>query len=212
MQSLPAAQAACERLMRRVGGTPDHHPEQVRVGTHRAHLLDAALLPHLPAAPVRAAVLVGILERAEPCILLTVRAQHLRQHAGQISFPGGRIDSHDADPAAAALREAEEEVGLARASVTVMGYLPDQLVLTGFQITPVLARIDTGFVAHPDSSEVASAFELPLSVLMDAANHRDSIRTIAGVDVHMKDIHYGDYRIWGATAGILLSLYELASS
>jgi 8-oxo-dGTP pyrophosphatase MutT (NUDIX family) len=155
-------------------------------------------------------VLVGFIEREDPGILLTVRAAHLRKHAGQISFPGGRIEASDADPAAAAIREAHEEIGLAPQGVTVIGQLPDQIVLTGFRITPVVARIDASFAPRLDPSEVQELFELPLSQLLDATNHQAYRRNIAGTELDMRDIRFGRHRIWGATAGILLTLREYA--
>jgi len=197
------ARAACDRLVRRLAGTaPDH-------ATVRA--FDARLAELLPAKPRAAAVLIGLTETADdPGVLMTVRAEALRHHAGQISFPGGTIDADDAGPAAAALREAREEVGLSASDAEVLGYLPDHLVITGFQITPVIARISPVFVPRPDHAEVQGTFELPIGVLMDPANHHASTRRIGEIDVPVRDIQFGTHRIWGATAGILFSLYELA--
>ena len=197
------AHAARDRLVQRLAGTaPDHV-------TVRA--FDARLVAMLPARPRAAAVLIGLTGSAgDPGVLLTVRSETLRQHAGQISFPGGTIDAGDAGPAAAALREAREEVGLSAGDVEIVGYLPDHFVITGFQITPVIARISPGFIPRPDHAEVQETFELPLDVLMDPANHHASTRRIGDIDVAVRDIQFGERRIWGATAGILLSLYELA--
>ncbi len=121
------------------------------------------LLQLIPADLRPAAVLIGLFEEAgEPGILLTVRAGHLRKHAGQIAFPGGTIETADASPAAAALREAGEEVGLAADEVRIIGYLPDQIVLTGFRITPVVARISGNFTPRIDAAEVERCFTLPI--------------------------------------------------
>jgi 8-oxo-dGTP pyrophosphatase MutT (NUDIX family) len=155
-------------------------------------------------------VLIGLTETGgEPGVLLTVRAPNLRQHAGQIAFPGGAIEAHDAGPAAAALREAQEEVGLSAADAQLIGYLPDQLVLTGFRITPVIAHIAPQFVPRVDQSEVQDVFELPFDVLMDPGSHRKR-RAGSPTSKWPCGIHYREHRIWGATAGMLLSLYELA--
>lgn len=211
-QGRNAAQEARDRLVRRlVGSTPDHSPQRLRIGTGLASGLDARLAALMPSKPRAAAVLIGLTEtEGEPGVLLTVRSATLRQHAGQISFPGGTIDADDAAPAAAALREAREEVGLEAHHAQVIGFLPDQLVITGFRITPVVARIAPEFVPQLDHAEVQESFNLPFRVLMDPASHRDATRRIGGIDLSVRDIQFGEHRIWGATAGMLLSLYELA--
>jgi 8-oxo-dGTP pyrophosphatase MutT (NUDIX family) len=205
--------SAFERTLRRLAD-PSLAPQGgagPRLGA-RTGPVPESLRPLLPVDPVPAAVLVAFIDRgADPGILLTVRAAHLRKHGGQISFPGGRIEPGDADPAAAAMREAYEEIGLPPQGVTVVGQLPDQIVLTGFRITPVVARIETPFVPRLDPSEVQELFELPLSQLLDVANHQTYRRTLAGTEVDMRDIRFGRHRIWGATAGILLTLREYAS-
>jgi len=141
-----------------------------------------------------------------------VRAAHLRQHAGQISFPGGSIDATDSGPVAAAMREAYEEVGLAPGSASLLGFLPDQYVLTGFRITPVVAQLPTDFTPRLADQEVQASFVLPLSVLLDPATERSSTRKVAGIDVAVRDLQYGEHRIWGATAGMLFTLRALALS
>jgi len=143
---------------------------------------------------------------------LTVRADHLRAHAGQISFPGGAVDADDGSVEASALREAHEEVGLQRSQAAVVGFLPDQLVLTGFRITPVVARLAADFTPRPADNEVQEAFLMPLSVLLDQASHVHNRRQIGGLEFAVRDLQYGEHLIWGATAGMLFALYEMARS
>jgi 8-oxo-dGTP pyrophosphatase MutT (NUDIX family) len=164
----------------------------------------------LPQDPVPAAVLMPLVERRELTVLFTQRATQLRNHAGQISFPGGRIEDGDDSPVAAALREAREEIGLAERFVSVIGYLPDHLVITGFRVTPVVALVQPGFELLLDAEEVQDTFEVPLGYLFDPANHhRHRRRAVTGEEVEFLDIPFGDRNIWGATAGMLLTLYRL---
>jgi 8-oxo-dGTP pyrophosphatase MutT (NUDIX family) len=205
-----AAREALDRLLQRLAGSePDHRPQSVRFGSTLVRPGDARLLSLIPPVSRPAAVLIGVQEGDDPGILLTVRAEHLRQHAGQIAFPGGTIEA-DEGPAEAALREAAEEIGLERQHADVVGYLPDQMVLTGFRITPVVARIAGDFVPRPDHMEVQQAFILPLTVLLDPGNHHPVRRSIGGVEFDVRDLHYQTHRVWGATAGMLFALYELA--
>jgi 8-oxo-dGTP pyrophosphatase MutT (NUDIX family) len=205
---------SAQRLLQRLVGTvPDHEPARWRIGAGLPQGFEERFRPLFPADPRPAAVLIGLVEREpEPSILLTVRASQMRHHAGQISFPGGRIEPHDAGPAAAALREAEEEIGLTSDFVQVVGYLPDHLILTGFRVTPVVARVRPGFSLRHDPGEVQQTFELPWSHLLDEGNHRSDRRVFAGTEVDVRDIHFGSHRIWGATAGMLLCLRDLALS
>jgi len=209
-----ATQAAWEQLLQRLAATRPARPgEAVRIGAGLAAHTDARLLAMIPADLRPSAVLIGLVEAAAgPGILLTVRAEQLRHHAGQIAFPGGVIEAADADPVAAALREAQEEVGLSPQDAQVIGYLPDQVVLTGFRITPVVARIAGSFAPRLDAAEVQSSFVLPFPVLLDVAHERPGIRRIAGIDVPVRDLQYGEHRIWGATAGMLFGLRALALS
>ena len=164
----------------------------------------------LPREPVPAAVLMPLVERADLTVLLTQRATQLRNHAGQISFPGGRIEPADRGPAEAALREAREEIGLDARFVSVIGYLPDHVVVTGFRITPVVAFVQPGFELALASQEVEDTFEVPLGYLFDPSNHRLGRRaSIAGDEVEFREIPFGERIIWGATAGMLHTLYRL---
>jgi 8-oxo-dGTP pyrophosphatase MutT (NUDIX family) len=165
---------------------------------------------YFPAEPVAAAVLVPIVDHVDGLsVLLTQRASHLKNHAGQISFPGGRIEKGDVGALEAALRETEEEIGLSREHVTVAGYLDPHLILSGFWVTPVVAFVRPGFTLNLDRREVESAFEVPLSHVFDPANHRARERRLGEVSVQVYDIQYRGYNIWGATAGMLLGLYRL---
>lgn len=156
-----------------------------------------------------AAVLVGIVERDGAAqVLLTRRTADLRDHAGQIAFPGGKMDPADPDPAATARREAEEEIGLRADAVEVLGYLDSYLTRTGFRIVPVVARLRPPFELAPNPAEVAEVFEVPFAFLMDAANHRLRQREWLGALRSFYAIEHETRLIWGITAGILRILYE----
>jgi len=159
--------------------------------------------------PIRpAAVLIPVVDRPEPTVLLTQRAAHLNSHAGQIAFPGGKIDATDASPVDAALREAEEEVGLARKFVEPIGYLDIYGTAFGFRIVPMLARVRPGFELSINHSEVDDAFEVPLSFLMNPANHQLHSKEFRGVERSYYAMPFAERYIWGATAGILRALYQ----
>ncbi len=162
--------------------------------------------PHRPAA-----VLVPVIARAELSLLFTQRTDHLPAHAGQIAFPGGKIDEHDEGAEATALREAEEEVGLARAHVETLGYLDPYRTGTGYRITPVVALVSPDFTLTLNAGEVSDAFEVPLSHFLDARNFRTDTRTIAGRERRFYAIPYGERYIWGATAGILKNMQKRLS-
>jgi 8-oxo-dGTP pyrophosphatase MutT (NUDIX family) len=159
--------------------------------------------------PIRlAAVLVPIIERDEPSVLFTQRTAHLTDHAGQISFPGGKIDASDESPAAAALREAEEEIALPRRFVAPIGYLDIHMTPFGHRIVPVLARVRPGFALRLNRDETDEAFEVPLAFLMAPQNHKRESRDWNGLILSIYAMPFGDRNIWGATASILRNLYE----
>jgi 8-oxo-dGTP pyrophosphatase MutT (NUDIX family) len=205
MPALPADWQA--RLQQALLPGPDHDAPHWSADLHAPELL-AAVRAQLPGAPVPAAVLIPIVNRpTAPTLLLTTRAGHLRRHAGQISFPGGRLEADDADPVAAALRETHEEVGIAADFVRVMGFLPDQWVLTGYRVTPVVALVNPGFTLRSDDAEVAEIFEMPLSCIVSAESFLPTRRTLFGVEVTLREVHFDGRVIWGATGAMLLALH-----
>lgn len=159
-----------------------------------------------------AAVLLGLIERpAGLTLLFTERSPDLKDHPGQVSFPGGRIEKGDDGPVAAAIREAEEEVGLARRLVTVAGCLDDLLTVTGFLVTPVVAFVDSAYRPMADGREVAEVFEVPLKYLLDERNIRSTHRERLGTRIRVYEIDYEGHRIWGATASILVQFLSIVS-
>jgi 8-oxo-dGTP pyrophosphatase MutT (NUDIX family) len=161
-------------------------------------------------SPSAAAVLLGLVERSAGLhVILTERAAHLNDHPGQVSFPGGRIESSDAGPVAAALREAEEEVGLPADLVSVAGCMPEILTGTGFLITPVIGFVAPEFRASPDRAEVADVFEVPLAFLLEDGNLRSSTRERFGTSLRMVEFDYDGHTIWGATATMLRNFCSL---
>jgi 8-oxo-dGTP pyrophosphatase MutT (NUDIX family) len=159
-----------------------------------------------------AAVLVPLINRAGGVtVMLTQRTAHLHDHAGQISFPGGRVDEGDADRVHTALREAEEETGLTPDVVEIAGMLPEYDIPTGFRVTPVVGWVEPPFELNPDPFEVADVFEVPLTHFLDPANHQRHSDVVNGRQRHYYAMPYAGRHIWGATAGMLFSLYQILS-
>ena len=157
-----------------------------------------------------AAVLVPVVARGQvPTVLLTRRTDHLHHHPGQISFPGGRVEDADTSPIDTALRETEEEIGLHRCHIELIGTLPDYLTGTGFRVTPVVGLVTPPFELTLDAFEVAEAFEVPLSHFLDPANHEQHSIVHEGRLRQFHAMPYQGYFIWGATAGIIMSLYRV---
>jgi 8-oxo-dGTP pyrophosphatase MutT (NUDIX family) len=173
------------------------------------HDLNPGMTP--PSAALRpAAVLVPLIDHAQGMsVLLTQRTAHLSAHAGQISFPGGRIEEHDPDAVAAALRETEEEVGLPRDRVSVIGRLDTYVTGTGFEITPIVGIVAPPFALAIDPFEVAEAFEVPLAFILDRRNHQRIERTVGTDSRCYFVLPFEGRNIWGATAGILVNLAEV---
>jgi 8-oxo-dGTP pyrophosphatase MutT (NUDIX family) len=161
----------------------------------------------LPTRRTPAAVLIPLVERDSGItVLLTQRATTLKDHAGQISFPGGRIEPQDADAWHAALRETFEEIGLQSDLIEFAGYLPDHIVISGFRVTPAVGFVKPQFQLKIATEEVHDVFEVPLDYILDPANHTFRQRKIGELTIDIHDIPYGDRNIWGATAGMLMTL------
>ena len=172
------------------------------------HDLNPGLRPNTPLR--HAAVLVGLVQRGlHLSVLLTRRTEHLEHHPGQISFPGGHIEGKDVDAVAAALRETHEEVGVPPDRVQVLGRLDDYVTRTGFHITPVVGLIQAPLDFAPDPHEVDEVFEVPLAFILDPANHHCHQRIYEGRQRQFYAMPFGDYYIWGATAGMLVNLYQV---
>jgi 8-oxo-dGTP pyrophosphatase MutT (NUDIX family) len=194
----------------RLAGAIRQHDPKLEFLSRVQGQASAALIELLERPRVAAGVLVGLIERPQGLtVLFTERADHLRDHPGQISFPGGRIQAGDADVEAAALREAQEEVGLNREEVTIVGRLAPHVTGTGFMITPVVGFIRADFEPAADPAEVASVFEAPLEYLLDPVNMRSRLHDRLGSRFRVDEVSYGRHRIWGATAAILRSFREL---
>jgi len=155
-----------------------------------------------------AAVLIPITDRPEPGVLLTLRHADLRRHAGQVAFPGGRADPEDVDATATALREADEEIGLAPSLVQVVGTLGRHRTGTGFEIVPVIGVVPPDLQLVPHEAEVASIFEVPLAFLLEKANHSRRSMEWGGKTRHFYEILWGEWQIWGATASMIVTLAD----
>ncbi|MBA3878838.1 MAG: CoA pyrophosphatase [Sphingobium sp.] len=166
---------------------------------------DSRDLP-LDEASTAAAVLVAITDRREPGLILTQRTETLRRHAGQVAFPGGRIDPEDEDAIAAALREAEEEIALPPSAVRVIGTADRYRTGTGYDVTPVIGIVPADLLLVPAEAEVAAVFEVPLDYVLDPANHREASAEWQGRTRRFYEIHWENRRIWGATAGMIVNL------
>lgn len=216
---VPAAHLGAAALRQRFAAAPVWQPEFTGDGR-----------PFSAREPAHAAVLVALVQRPPTAgadghsglhVLLTQRTDHLRDHAGQISFPGGRTEPEDGSAAATALREAEEEVGLPHAQVEVLGQLPSYTTVTSFVVTPVVALVQAPYALALDSFEVAEAFEVPLAWLMNPAHHRRHLFQYEGDERQFlsmpwtgpgADGQQREYFIWGATAAMLRNLYRFLSA
>ncbi|WP_105415097.1 CoA pyrophosphatase [Neorhizobium sp. T25_27] len=193
------------RALNQNGGPIDHAWRD-----HGDHLLNPTLVDFAAGLKLKdAAVLVPVVDDGDGAkVILTQRTSTMRKHSGQIAFPGGGIDPQDRSPEQAALREAEEEIGLDRSFVETLSRLPTYYAATGFRITPVLSVVRRGFEITPNPAEVDDVFEVPLSFLMNEANHQRSSREWDGKERHFYVMPYEERNIWGITAGILRTLYE----
>jgi 8-oxo-dGTP pyrophosphatase MutT (NUDIX family) len=205
LPAVPLSRLTAEALRQRFGAPPVWEPE-VRA---EPRFTDRT--------PARAAVLVPVVQRdAGPTLLLTERSLQLANHSGQIAFPGGRIDASDADANAAALREADEEVGLDRSHVEIIGALSNYVTGTAFVVTPVVALVRPGFALTLNAGEVADAFEVPLAFLMDPANHHRHMLEWEGARREWFSMPFREGAterfVWGATAGMLRNLYRFLSA
>jgi 8-oxo-dGTP pyrophosphatase MutT (NUDIX family) len=162
--------------------------------------------PDGPGPITPAAVLVALVDRPEPTVLLTLRPETMRKHPGQVSFPGGRIDPEDAGPVEAALREAEEEIGLPPGEVEVIGLADRYRTVTGFEVTPVVGLVRPGLALKPNPAEVADLFEAPLRHLLDPARQMMRSAVWRGRERHYYEIDYEGRKIWGATAAMIVNL------
>jgi 8-oxo-dGTP pyrophosphatase MutT (NUDIX family) len=185
-------------------------PLSERLAAHLHRGDDGHEILRPPGLPRPAAVLVGLVDRADgPFLLLTTRAAHLRHHAGQVSFPGGRVEADDPDPAATALREAQEEVGLPPENVRILGELGPYDTVTGFRIQPVVGWITPPAAWIPDPLEVADVFEMPLGFAVNLANHRRERRMRDGRMREYWTMPWNGHHVWGATAGIIVNFVRL---
>lgn len=204
LPAVPMAALTPEALRQRFVSPPHWEPEVVLEKSYANR------------SPARAAVLLGIVLRDEPMVLLTERTAHLSTHSGQVAFPGGRADPEDTSPSHTALREAQEEVGLAARHAEVLGVLPTYMTGSSFIITPVVALVSPNSEFEPNPYEVADLFEVPLAFLMNPSNHRHHVFASGGITRQWFSMPYQDGPksrfIWGATAGMLRNFYRFLSA
>jgi 8-oxo-dGTP pyrophosphatase MutT (NUDIX family) len=205
----PRGDAATAARLLQAGGIQAFDPTKFTTVLAPGSPLPGRDEPHIPAA-----VLVPLVERAEGfTILFTQRTADLKSHAGQISFPGGRLEPADPDAVAGALRETAEEIGLDASHIEILGRLDPYVTVTGYEVTPVVGAVTPPFELKADPTEVADIFEVPLAFFLDPANHQRHSRVInAGIERAYYAIPYGDRYIWGATAGMLINLYEVLTA
>jgi len=197
-----------EAIVKCIERAAEWRAERQALTPHGDHDLNPGIQPQGPLTP--AAVLVPLVLRPdEPTVLLTQRTDHLYDHAGQISFPGGRIEADDESPEAAALRETAEEVGLSQENIELIGRLDTYIVRTGFVVTPAVGFVHPPFDIDPDPFEVAEVFEVPLSFIMDRGNHQRQSREFRGVQRSFYVLQYEHRYIWGATAAMLVNLVDI---
>jgi 8-oxo-dGTP pyrophosphatase MutT (NUDIX family) len=195
-------------LERLQGSVPSSDPQDAAL-TDVHGPISAELSALIQGQPLAAAVLVGLVEESGSLsLLLTERADNLRDHPGQVSFPGGRIEPQDPDPRATALREAHEEIGLAPELVESVGYLDTYLTVTGFIVTPVVGFVTHDFVPQVDETEVREVFQVPLDFLFDPANLRMSLRQRLGATFKVYEYEFQGHRIWGATAAMIVGFRD----
>lgn len=200
-----------ERARRRLHAAPPPEAYDARLAALRGDDdLNRQLTPIDAAASGRAAAVLVPVVRREPqlTVLLTLRTEHLPSHAGQVCFPGGKIDDADMGPVGAALREAYEETGLEPHFVEPLGFLDVYQTRTGFRVVPVVGLVEPAFTLNAAPDEVAEVFEVPLGFLMDPRNHLQETRLWQGVERRFYAMPYGERYIWGATAGMLKNLYD----
>lgn len=199
-----------DRIRRRLAGTRIPADPLAVDFTHMGNPMPEALVERLRPSLRAAGVLIPIVNRPDaPSVLLTERSAHLKHHAGQVSFPGGGMEDHDEDIVATALRETQEEVGIGPGEIDIAGYLEPVATITGYAITCVIGLVEPTIRLVRDPVEVEEIFEVPLAFLMDRGNAEMTERVFEGIRIPVATYHYEGHRIWGATAGMLVTLSEL---
>lgn len=211
MARVPGEDAAGDRV---IFGPGERQMAQAFVDKERERMTRQGIIAKGAGANLRrAAVLIPLVAQPDGVtVLLTQRTSHLAAHAGQISFPGGRMEPEDRDARDAALRETEEETGLPRTRIQTLGALEEYGTVTGFRVTPIVGIVTPPFVLRPDPTEVAEIFEVPLAFILDPVNRRHAVEMRDGVERDIYEILFGDYRIWGFTARLLVRLAEVIES